>query len=612
MFNLSSSFLRVASACPPVEIYRPEANAVQIAALYREAAENGASLVVFPELSVTGYSLGDLVMRRELLDNASTALLNLARETLGVNAACVVGLPLAENDALYNAAAVLANGQVLGYVRKLNLPSYNEFYENRWYTTPGSAAEIEANTLLFDIDGVTIGIEICEDAWVASPPSERLAKLGANVIVNLSASPEKLGVADFRRSLVKTLSSRLVAGYVYAGCDSSESTAEVVMGGHQLIAANGQLLAEREPFSDTRLTYADIDIDHLQFDRRRLRFHSSAAASVISTGVTRPPQPLLKNPDQNPFLPEEAESQRTARLKDILAIQTEGIYRRLAKTGLGAVIGVSGGLDSTLALLVLQRAEAKLGQAGKVHALVMPGPASSDATQSNAFSLSEKLGVVTLIRPIAPLVAAELAAQGMNPENQNVTYENIQARLRTLHLFDYANEHGLLVINTSDLSEAALGWSTYGGDQNGNYGVNCGIPKTVVRELIRYLATEPEYAHIRDILRDIIDTPISPELTKTAPGEITQLTEDKIGPYALHDFFLYYNVRWGDEPKKIAALAEAAFEGVYTAETIAKWQTVFTKRFTASQFKRDTMPNGPKIGAVALSPRGDWRMPSDV
>jgi NAD+ synthase (glutamine-hydrolysing) len=597
-----------------VEISNPGANAVHIAELFREAADNGAALVVFPELSITGYSLGDLVMRHELLDNAKDALFRLARETLTVNAACIVGLPLAENDALYNTAALLAKGQVLGYVRKLNLPSYNEFYENRWYTTPNSPAEIEANTLLFDIDGVTIGIEICEDAWVASPPSERLAKLGANVIVNLSASPEKLGVADFRRSLVKTLSSRLIAGYIYAGCDSSESTAEVVMGGHQLIASNGQLLAERAPFGDSRLTYADIDVDHLNFDRRKQRFHSSAVAAVIPTGVTRPGQPLLKPPNRNPFLPDETAAQRIERLQNILAIQTEGIYRRLAKTGLGAVIGVSGGLDSTLALLVLTRAAQKLGSdvADKVHALVMPGPASSDATQSNAFSLSEKLGAATFIRPIAPLVSAELAAQGMNPENQNVTYENIQARIRTLHLFNYANEHGLLVINTSDLSEAALGWSTYGGDQNGNYGVNCGIPKTVVRELIRYLADEEDYANIRGILLDIIDTPISPELTKSSGSEITQLTEDKIGPYALHDFFLYYCVRWGDKPEKIAALAEAAFAGVYTAETIAKWQSVFQKRFTASQFKRDTMPNGPKIGAVALSPRGDWRMPSDV
>jgi NAD+ synthase (glutamine-hydrolysing) len=618
-YHPSQTYLRVASACPEVAVYNPFENTARITELYETAAKRGVSLVVFPELSVTGYSLGDLVTRTALLRDARVALLRLAASTLNKNCAMVVGLPLTHTDVdavsagnIYNCAAFLADGEVKGIVAKSHLPSYDEFYENRWFVPA------ESNNLLFEIDGALIGIEICEDAWVASPPSEALASAGANVIVNLSASPEKIGAAQYRRELVKTLSSRLISGYIYAGCDSGESTSEVVMGGHQLIYANGQLLAEKYPFSTQQLTFADIDLEHLAFDRRKRRFGVSAPPKpekpviVIRTGVKRSQSDIFARIDPNPFLPEESAESRAARVEELLAIQTEGLYRRMMKTGLGSVLGLSGGLDSTLAALIMVRAAKKLGGGNdKAHALIMPGPASSNQTQSNAAKLAQGLGLTWRISPIADSVTAELNALSHDAGNQNVTYENAQARLRTLRLFNYANEHGLMVINTSDMSEAALGWSTYGGDQTGNYGVNCGLPKTVVREAIRFLSEQPEYSSVKTILRDIIDTPISPELTNSGDG-ITQLTEDKIGPYALHDFFLYYFVRRGDSPEKIAYLAKCAFAGKYPGETVDKWLSEFLRRFTRNQFKRDTMPNGPKVGAVALSPRGDWRMPSDV
>ncbi|MDR3149199.1 MAG: NAD(+) synthase [Oscillospiraceae bacterium] len=619
-YSPAQTYLRVASACPEVAVYNPFGNTERITELYETAAEKGASLVVFPELSVTGYSLGDLVTRTALLRDTRLALLKLSAVTLNKNCAMVVGLPLtqtdlnaAPSDNIYNCAALLADGEVKGVVAKSHLPSYDEFYENRWFVPA------ESNNLLFEIDGALIGIEICEDAWVSSPPSETLAAMGANIIVNLSASPEKIGMAQYRRDLVKTLSSRLIAGYVYAGCDSSESTSEVVMGGHQLISANGQILAEKQPFGAQRLMFADIDLEHLAFDRRKRRFGSSDlrkpgnTATVIRTNIKRVQTDILAKIDRNPFLPEESTNNRANRIEELLSIQTEGLYRRMKKTGLGSVLGLSGGLDSTLAVLIMVRAAKKIGGnlSDKVHTLIMPGPASSGQTQSNAAKLAQGLGVTCLVSPIAESVTAELNALSHDSADQNVTYENVQARLRTLRLFNYANEHGLMVINTSDMSEAALGWSTYGGDQTGNYGVNCGLPKTVVREAIRYLSGQEEYAAVKTVLLDVIDTPISPELTTSGNG-ITQLTEDKIGPYALHDFFLYYFVRRGDSPEKIAYLAKYAFAGEYSGETVDKWLGEFLRRFTRNQFKRDTMPNGPKVGAVALSPRGDWRMPSDV
>jgi len=614
-YKVSDSFFRVAAACPAVAVYKPAVNAKRIEALYRKAAEKGVSLVVFPELSITGYSIGDLVMQTTLIREAEEALMTLARATLD-GPAMVVGLPYLFNGALYNCGAMLSGGEVKGIVPKQNLPAYNEFYEPRWYETVvrwsgDKNAEAFGTDMLFKVGGATVGIEVCEDAWVAAPPSERLASLGANIIVNLSASPEKIGVATYRRELVKTLSSRLIAGYVYAGCDSSESTAEVVMGGHQIIAANGQILAERVPFSRDELTISDIDIEHLSYDRRKQHFAFENGARIIDTKVRQEQTDLLAKIEKNPFLPEESVLERSARIEELLSIQTEGLWRRMEKTGLGGVVGLSGGLDSTLALLVMYRAAKKLGNMEKIRALIMPGPASSDQTQSNAAKLAEGLGIKYEIRPIQSVVSAELALQEHDPNDQNITYENAQARMRMLHPLNYGNEHGMLVINTSDLSESALGWSTYGGDQNGHYGVNSSVPKTVVREAIRYLSEQAEYTAVKDILQDIIDTPISPELTSSGDG-ITQYTEDKIGPYALHDFYLYYFIRWGDCREKISCLAKLVFEGEYSGEIIDKWLDVFLKRFMANQFKRDTMPNGPKVGAVALSPRGDWRMPSDI
>jgi NAD+ synthase (glutamine-hydrolysing) len=383
------------------------------------------------------------------------------------------------------------------------------------------------------------------------------------------------------------------------------------MSGHQIIAANGQILAERQPFGSDELEYADIDLEHLSYDRRKQHFMFIDGGRVIQTRAKQEQTDLQARIEKNPFLPVELAEVRAERIEELLSIQTEGLWRRMEKTGLGGVVGLSGGLDSTLALLVMYRAAKKLDNTDKIRALVMPGPASSDQTQSNAVKLAQGLGIKYEVRPIETVVSAELALQQHDPNDQNITYENAQARMRMLHPLNYANEHGMLVINTSDLSESALGWSTYGGDQNGHYGVNSSVPKTVVREAIRHLSGQPEYAAVREILQDIIDTPISPELTSSGDG-ITQYTEDKIGPYALHDFYLYYFIRWGDSREKISYLAKYAFAGEFSNEIVDKWLDVFLKRFLSNQFKRDTMPNGPKVGAVALSPRGDWRMPSDI
>lgn len=618
------SYLRIATACPAVAIANPAENLKHIDELYQVAASNDVSVVVFPELSVTGYTIGDLVQQKGLLVEAKQALVRLAAKTCDRATAMIVGLPLAVNDNLYDAAAFLADGEIKGIVPKSNLPSYNEFYENRWYQTwddentmiyLGSAKVPFGTGLVFDVDGVGCAIEICEDLWVPNQPSEALAKGNAKVIFNPSASPEQIGKAAYRRELVKMQSGRLVCAYAYAGCDRTESTAEIVMGGHQLIAANGELLAEKAPFDDDQLLIADIDIDHLSHDRRRQKFKSRRALTIVPTALKRNQTDLLTAVEKSPFLPKESAAARRERLDVAIAIQAQGLARRLVTThNKRLVVGISGGLDSTLAVLVAMEAAKLIGQtpAETMIAISMPGPASSGRTQDNAARLAAALGIPCEVIPITAIIEAEFKAL-KHSGAQDIAYENVQARARTGILFNYANmgEHPAIVLGTGDLSEIALGWCTYNADQQSHYNVNASVPKTMVKELVRHCA-ENLGGDALKILTDIIDTPISPELTRDDDEKITQSTENIIGPYELHDFFLYYQQRWGDQEEKIAALAKEAFGDAYSEAEIEKWLAEFKRRFKTSQFKRDNMPNGPKIGAVSLSPRGDWRMPSDI
>jgi NAD+ synthase (glutamine-hydrolysing) len=588
--------------------------------------------------------LGDLVQQTQLLEQALEGCLALAVSTREQPTAMIVGLPLQTGGRLYNCAAVLAGGQICGIVPKTHRPTYGEFYEQRWYEGwEGANTQIEVGgnmvpfgaKLLFLIGGVPCGVELCEDLWVLQPPSQELARTGAVIIANPSASPEQIGRAAYRRQLVAVQSAKMFGAYLYAGCHTSESTAEVVMGGHQLIAVDGQIVAERAPFggalpadasdaprNGSSLSIADVDIDHLAFDRRRQHAPAAAGSTVVDTGIQRQQTTLHTRPDPNPFAPTEPPAARTERLETALNIQAQGLAMRLQATKQHRVVlGLSGGLDSTLALLVAMRAVALLGLKADeaIHTLTMPGPASSGATQRTAQELAKILGVRSGVISINHLVQQELSALGHDGVIQDTTYENVQARARTSLLFNYANQHRAIVLGTGDMSELALGWCTYNGDQQSHYNVNAGIPKTLVRTLVEYAASLPAYQKAAPHLQAVLDTVISPELTTHSSNgdakhsnNVSQSTEDLIGPYELHDFFLYHLVRWGDKPAKIAYLAQQAFADAYSTDEIDKWLSVFVQRFATSQFKRETMPNGPKVGAVSLSPRGDWRMPPDL
>ena len=621
-YKPSDSFLRVATACPPVSVADAPTNVGHIKELYDEAAGKDVSLLVFPELCITGYTLGDLVHQQGLLDQAQRGCLELAKATVGKPTAMVVGLPLQVGNRLYNCAAVLAAGKVQGIVPKTHRPTYNEFYEQRWFDAwqaPNTTIQLGdqevpfGTDLLFEIGGALCGVEICEDLWVLQPPSINLAHRGALVVANPSASPEQIGKSGYRRQLVTVQSAKMFGAYLYAGSDASESTAEIVMSGHQLIAVNGQLAAEREPFGGTGLTVTDIDIDHLVFDRRKQHAGTLPTDAVIQTGIERQQTDLLAQLDRNPFLPQESKARRDERLEAALQIQAYGLAMRMrASNQQRLVLGLSGGLDSTLALVVAHRAAQilHLKTSEAIHTLTMPGPASSEDTQSNARLLAKAFGVKNTVLPIIDVVQSELTALEHDGKIQDVTYENVQARARASLLFNYANKHHAMVLGTGDLSEAALGWSTYNADQQSHYHVNASIPKTLVRHLVAYAARQPEYKAGAKTLQAILDTVVSPELTKT--GKTIQSTEELIGPYELHDFFLYYLVRWGDTPAKINYQANQTFADVYSPTEIAKWLEMFVDRFAHNQFKRETMPNGPKVGSVALSPRGDWRMPPDL
>ena len=623
MYKPTQSFIRVATACPEVAVGDIATNARRIGALYDASVREGVSLVVFPELSLTGYTLGDLVQHRLVLDSAKQALLELAKRTRGKETALVVGLPVGAGNALYNCAAMISKGAIRGIVPKTYLPGHDEFYDPRWFRPWHEKANTElriggqlvpfGTDLLFQVGNAKVGVEICEDLWVPNPPSAKLAEAGATIIVNPSASPEQVTKDTYRKQLVAMQSSRLIAAYVYAGCDSSESTTDIVMGGHQMIAENGRILAERAPFSvDKPLLAADIDLDRLLHDRRKNTNFSFHSALVVDCLVRQGQGDLRRHVDPHPFIPTGPDAAKE--LERILDIQAQGLATRMRQTGVDKlVLGLSGGLDSTLALLVAIRAAERLGKkpSDLIQTITMPGAASSDTTQSNATKLAKALKVKHKIIPIAALAKAQLRALGHDGASQDVTYENVQARVRTSLLFDTANQLKGQVIGTGDLSEIALGWSTYNGDHMSHYNVNASIPKTLVQRLVAHAAKQ-RGGEAGKLLRAILDTPISPELTQGRPGGISQLTETLIGPYELHDFFLYQFIRSGDAPPKIAYLAAHAFAGKYTPAEIKKWLNVFIRRFMGNQWKRSVATDGPKAGSVSLSPRGDFRMPSEM
>ncbi len=624
---MKQGFIKVAAATPDIRVADTAFNTGEIIKKMKEAAENGAKIIVFPELCITGYTCGDLFTQDILLEQAKVGLCRIAEETKELEAIIFVGCPLAVDGELYNTAAALNKGKILGFTTKTFLPNYGEFYEMRQYT-PGpeevrmirfAGEEIPFGPqILFEsieTEGLILAAEICEDVWSPIPPSIKAALEGAVILVNCSASDETIGKDRYREELIKGQSARLIAGYVYANAGEGESTTDVVFGGHNLIAENGTILKASRRFSNETI-YSEIDIKRLLSERRKNTTFRSAAKKtlkVVPFSVKEEEATLTRTFSSAPFVPQD-ERERAARCEEILSIQAMGLKKRLVHTkASGAVVGISGGLDSTLALLVTAKAFDMIGiPRSQIKAVTMPCFGTTDRTYKNACQMSRKLGASLLEVPIREAVTVHFRDIGHDLNDHSVTYENGQARERTQVLMDLANKDGGLVIGTGDMSELALGWATYNGDHMSMYGVNASVPKTLVRHLVQYYADTCRDEELQKILLDVLDTPVSPELLPPEDGQIAQKTEDLVGPYELHDFYLYYVLRFGYEPSKIYRIAKRAFEGVYDEETILKWLKKFYWRFFSQQFKRSCLPDGPKVGTVALSPRGDWRMPSDA
>ena len=622
---MKDGFIPVAVATPEVEVANCAKNAAATVQLVEEAAARGVKLLVLPELGLTAYTCGDLFLQPTLLRGAEAALAAVLDATRGKELLVAVGLPVAVQQTLYNCAAILHDGKVLGVVPKVHVPNYSEFYEKRHFApAPAETLEIVlcgqtvpfGAKLLFacrELPDFVLGVEICEDLWVPDPPSNRLALAGATVIANLSASNEVLCKAPYRRQLVAGQSARLSAAYLYACAGDGESTTDLVFSGHDLIAENGTVLAEQR--FETGLIATEIDVSRLVQERRRMQnfpAHASGFETVFfswhltKTPLTRPISPM-------PFVPDDPEH-RAATCEEILTLAAWGLKKRLKHTGAKtAVLGLSGGLDSTLALLITARAFDLLGRDHReILAVTMPCFGTTDRTLQNALTLAERLGASIRTVSIGETVKRHFMDIGQSMDDHDVTFENGQARERTQVLMDLANKHGGLVIGTGDLSELALGWATYNGDHMSMYGVNGSIPKTLVRHLVDYAAHETKDAALTQVLLDILDTPVSPELLPAVDGDIAQKTEDLVGPYTLHDFFLYYAIRWAFPPSKVYRLAQYALGDQFDNATIFHWLETFYRRFFAQQFKRSCLPDGPKVGTVTLSPRGDWRMPSDA
>ena len=625
---MQDGFVKIAAATPDLRVADCAYNASEIVKQAKQAAAKGAHLVVFPELCLTGYTCGDLFLQRTLLDGALAALDTVRRETAELNAAVVVGLPLVQQGKLFNVAAVLCGGKIEGVVPKQFIPNYSEFYEARHFVSgagvPFQTISLLGQDTLFaggepllfqcaDMPEFTLGVEICEDLWVANPPSTRLAQAGATVIVNLSASDEIIGKASYRRDLVRQQSARLLCAYLYADAGFGESTQDLVFAGHDLIAENGALLAESKLF-DRGVIYADIDVQRLTHERRRMNTFVTEQNPTVAALPVHPGANDLTDRTfpRTPFVP-ASKALRDERCEEILSLQATGLATRLRHThAKTAVVGLSGGLDSTLALIVLVHAFDMLGLDRKgILAVTMPCFGTTARTKGNAEKLADAYGVTLQTVDIKAAVDQHFSDIGQSKDDLSVTFENGQARMRTLVLMNLANKTGGMVVGTGDLSELALGWATYNGDHMSMYGVNASIPKTLVRYLVAYEA-DRTMGELSDVLYDVLDTPVSPELLPPKDGEISQRTEDLVGPYELHDFFLYYMLRFGYPPRKIYRIARKTFAGAYDDATIKKWLVTFIRRFFTQQFKRSCLPDGPKVGTVTLSPRGDWRMPSDA
>ena len=622
---MKDGFIKTAAASFDVTVADCVTNAEKITEIIKNSAKNGVRLLALPELCITGYTCSDLFLQSELLDGAKTALKSICENTKSADIIAVVGLPISKNSRLYNCAAVLYKGEILGVVPKANIPNYNEFYEKRHFCPApknNSALtlfdkEIPFGTnLIFacaDMKNFTFAAEICEDLWVAAPPSVNHAKNGANIIVNLSASNEVIGKCEYRRSLVSGQSARLVCGYVYCSAGDGESTTDTVFASHHIIAENGVVLKENTLF-ENGLIQTEIDVDRIDGERRKIGSYQTEVSpdyKTISFDMQKTVTELTREIPQTPFVPGDA-LKIDERCSLILTMQAMGLKKRIVHThAKGVVIGISGGLDSTLALLVAVRAFDILKRSRtEITAISMPCFGTTSRTKSNAEKLCTAMGVTFKTVDIKKAVNQHFEDIGHDPNNFDVVYENSQAREREQVLMDYANKTGALVVGTGDLSELALGWATYNGDHMSMYGVNAGVPKTLVRYLVRHAKKLFDGENIGEILDDILATPVSPELLPPKEGEIAQKTEELVGPYELHDFYLYYAVRFAFPPKKVLRLAKYAFS--YDDEILVHWLKTFYRRFFAQQFKRSCLPDGPKIGSVSLSPRGDWRMPSDA
>ena len=621
-------FIKVAAATPKIKVADVDYNIELICNQIDEAAKNGAKVLVFPELCLTGYTCSDLFWQSLMLEKVKEKTIEIARYSKDYDMLIMIGIPYEHNGKLYNVGVVLHKGKILGMITKKHLPNYSEFYEARHFTKgfekvvtvdfAGQKVPMGMN-ILFKCENrpdMVIGVEICEDLWVPNPPSIRHTMAGATIIANLSASDEVTGKSIYRRDLVAGQSARLICGYIYADAGEGESSTDLVYSAHNMIAENGRMLAEAKRFIN-QTVYGDIDLDRIKNERRKMTTYDSKDEedyTVVTFEMNMDNNELSTKINNMPFVPGDI-AKRNERCEEILTIQAMGLKKRLEHTNAkSAVIGISGGLDSTLALLVTVRAFDMLGRDRKgIVAVTMPGFGTTDRTYDNALKMIEKLGTTFIEINISDAANEHFKAIGHDSSIHDVTYENVQARQRTLYLMNLANQYNGFVVGTGDLSELALGWATYNGDHMSMYGVNASIPKTLVRHLVRYYADTCEDIELNKVLMDVLDTPVSPELLPPQDnGEIAQKTEDLVGPYELHDFFMYYMLRLGYTPKKIYYLARNAFEGIYDDEIILKWLKTFYRRFFAQQFKRSCLPDGPKVGTVAVSPRGDLRMPSDA
>ncbi|MEA4816505.1 MAG: NAD(+) synthase [Lachnospiraceae bacterium] len=631
-------YIRVGAASPRLTVADCVFNSDEIIRVIEESDKKGIDILAFPELSITSYTCGDLFFQSALITSANKSLEKIVEASKGYNMLILVGMPIATDNQCFNCAVLISKGRILGIVPKTLLPNYGEFYEERWFSSSedlisenitlcSQIVPIGANIVFLakNVPGMIVGVELCEDLWGPIPPSSFLAVKGASIILNPSASDETVAKYEYRRSLISQQSARCILGYVYAGAGIGESTTDLVFSGHCLIGENGKILNETKRFSkESELVYSDIDLEMLVNERKRFSsfmYHTKhlkkiEAPRIIEFELIRHEnENLARYIEKSPFVPNDW-AKLSERCKDIFDIQVAGLARRIShSSSKSVVVGISGGLDSTLALLVCAKACDFLGlPRSAVKGITMPGFGTTDRTYNNAVSLIKSLGATFREISIKESSSLHFKDIGHNPNVHNVVYENTQARERTQILMDIANMENGLVVGTGDLSELALGWATYNGDHMSMYGVNTGVPKTLVRVLVKFVAGEDYVSdEVSKILLDVLNTPVSPELLPPdESGKINQKTEELVGPYELHDFFLYYIVRYGFPPQKIYFLAKVAFNGIYDNKTILKWLKTFYKRFFAQQFKRSCLPDGPKVGAICLSPRGDWRMPSDA